>query len=195
MQNCNVCTSVFHFITVLVLEGFLNSSSEISPRKEAPPSHFYSSQHVESGTENNCVIRVNSLRNHILKCRNGLVSNIWSNVVLLFFVWDHTSSLEIIHTRIDDRQFVWYYFYVDIIMYNIRALKFSPRFKLFRSCPLLKVVHTHQNFLEQNSKASSYRSMVEQLEGVPYVKRGEGLCYFDYNIFYVGGIKLSRYSR
>ena len=38
--------------------------------------------------------------------------------------------------------------------------------KLFRSCPLLKVVHTYQNFLEQNSKASSYRSM-EQLEGVP----------------------------
>ena len=82
----------------------------------------------------------------------------------------------------------------DIIMYNISALKFSPSFKLFRSCPLLKVVHTHQNFLEQNSKASSYRSM-EQLGGVPHVKRGEGLCYFDYNIFYVGGIKLSRYSR
>ena len=79
-------------------------------------------------------------------------------------------------------------------MYNISALKFSPSFKLFRSCPLLKVVHTHQNFLEQNSKASSYRSM-EQLGGVPHVKRGEGLCYFDYNIFYVGGIKLSRYSR
>ena len=40
---------------------------------------------------------------------NGPSSN---PVVLLFFGLDHTSSFEIIHTRIDDRQFVWYYFYV-----------------------------------------------------------------------------------
>ena len=78
-------------------------------------------------------------------------------------------------------------------MHNARALKFSPSLKLFRSCPLSKVVHTHQNFLKQNSKAPSYRSM-KQVEGVPCVKRGEGLYYFDYDIFCVSGIRLW-YSR
>ena len=48
--------SVFHFITVatwevLVLDRFLNSVSVISPRKKATTSHFYSSQHVENGSE------------------------------------------------------------------------------------------------------------------------------------------------
>ena len=76
MKNYSVCTFVFHFITVLALEGFLNSSFIINPRKEAPTSQFYSSQHVENGRENKYVIRVNSFRNHILTRRNGLVSNV-----------------------------------------------------------------------------------------------------------------------
>ena len=33
-------------------------------------------------------------------------------VLCSFFSLGHTSSFEIIRTRIDDRQFVWYYFYV-----------------------------------------------------------------------------------
>ena len=47
----------------------------------------------------------------------------------------------------------------DIIMHNAQALKFYPSLKLFQSCSLFKVVHAYQNFLEQNSKAPSYRSM------------------------------------
>ena len=43
--------SVFHFITVLVLEGFLNSAFVISPRKKAHTSHSYSSQYVETGRD------------------------------------------------------------------------------------------------------------------------------------------------
>ena len=51
----------------------------------------------------------------------------------------------------------------DINFYDAyRAVKFSSSFKLFRSCPLLKVLHAYQNFLEHNSKAPSYRWM-EQL--------------------------------
>ena len=79
-------------------------------------------------------------------------------------------------------------------MHKAQALTFSPSLKLFRSFPLLKVVHTDENFLEQNSKALSYRLM-EQLGRVPYPKRGEGLYYFDCNISYVGGIKLSWSSK
>ena len=51
IKNYNLCTSVFHFITVLVLERFLSSALVISPQKKAPTSHFYSSQHVEDGRE------------------------------------------------------------------------------------------------------------------------------------------------
>ena len=43
--------SFFHFITVLVLERFLNSAFVISLRKKAPTSHFYSSQYVVNGRE------------------------------------------------------------------------------------------------------------------------------------------------
>ena len=73
MKIYNVCTFVFRFVIVLVLARFLNSSFVINPRKEAPTSQFYSSKHVENKRENN-VIRVNSLRNHILTSRNGIVS-------------------------------------------------------------------------------------------------------------------------
>ena len=59
---------------------------------------------------------------------------------------------------------------------------------MFRSCPQLKVAHVYKNFLEQNSKFPSYQPM-EQF-GVPCVKRGEGFCYFDCNIFCFGQIKL-----
>ena len=50
-KKLNVCTSVFHFITVatwevLILDRFLNSAFVFSPRKKASTSHFYSSQHV-----------------------------------------------------------------------------------------------------------------------------------------------------
>ena len=128
------------------------------------------------------------------KSLNRPVSSDWNPVVLLFGL-DHTSSFEIIHTRIGgNRQFLWYCFYVWSQYWNAeRTLKFCPSFKLFRSCPLLKVVHAYQNFLEQHTKAPSYRSM-EQL-GVPCVKRGEGLCYFGCNIFYFDQIKLRWNSR
>ena len=73
-----------------------------------------------------------------------------------------------IHTGIDDRQFVLYYFLCivrDIIIFNARSPKFSPSLILFWSCLLLKIVHTYQTFLEQNLKAPLYRS-VQLLEGV-----------------------------
>ena len=76
MENYNVCTFVFHFVTVLALEAFLNSSFVISPQKDAPTSHFHTSQHGESGRENSYLIRVYSLKNHMLISRNGLVSNV-----------------------------------------------------------------------------------------------------------------------
>ena len=74
MKNCNLYTFVLHFIMVLVLifKFFLHNQSA----KEAPASHFYSLQHVENGRKNNYVIRVDSPRNHILKSRSRLVSNI-----------------------------------------------------------------------------------------------------------------------
>ena len=102
-----------------------------------------------------------------------------------FFVLKHTSNFEMIHTGIDDRQFVLYYFLCivrDIIIFNARSPKFSPSLILFWSCLLLKIVHTYQTFLEQNLKAPLYRS-VQLLEGVPCVKWGEGFCCFDYNNF------------
>ena len=142
----------FHFVLVLVLEGFLNFSFLISSWKEAPTSNIYSSHHVENGRGSNYVIGVYSFRNIILTSRDGLASNDWSTVVLLFFVLDHTSSFGIIHTGIDNRQFVWYFLCTirDIIMHNAHAIKVSSNLKLFRSCPLIKIVHTYQNFLEQN---------------------------------------------
>ena len=76
MKTCNVCAFVFHFITVLLLEGLLHSSFVISPRKQVPALHFYNSQYVKNGRENNYVIHIDSLRNHMLKSRNGLVSSI-----------------------------------------------------------------------------------------------------------------------
>ena len=119
-----------------------------------------------------------------------------------YFVLDYTSSFEIIHTQIDDPQFVqvcvilFLCTITDIITHNAH---FSPSLKLFRSCPQLKVVHAYQNFPEQNSKAPSYHShkkrkenfcflwlwsyrLIEQI-GVPCARRGEGFCYFDCNIF------------
>ena len=57
IKNYNVHTSVFHFITVLVLEGFLNSAFVISPEFFAPTSHS-SSQNVEKGKAKNHVIGV-----------------------------------------------------------------------------------------------------------------------------------------
>ena len=75
MKIYNVCTFVFRFVMVLVVARFLNSSFVINPRKEAPTSQFYSSKHVKNRRENNYVIRANSLRNHILTSRNGIVSN------------------------------------------------------------------------------------------------------------------------
>ena len=91
-------------------------------------------------------------------------------------------QLRIIYTRIDNYQFVWYCFMYDHKYQNAQSeIKFCSSFKLFQSCPLLKVAHAYQNFLEQNLKALSYRSL-EQF-GVPYVKQGEELCYFNCNIF------------
>ena len=72
------------------------------------------------------------------------------------------------------------------------TLKFCPSFKLFRHCPLLKVAHAYQNFLEQTLKAPLSRSM-KQL-GVQCVKRDEGFCHFDCSICYFDWIKLSWYS-
>ena len=74
MKIYNICTFVFRFVMVLVLARFLNSSFVINPRKEAPTSQFYSSKNVENKRENNYVIRVNSVRNHTLTSRNGIVS-------------------------------------------------------------------------------------------------------------------------
>ena len=110
------------------------------------------------------------------------------------FGLDQTSNFEIIHTGIDDRQFRVTLFLCTNHRYcnAKRALKFCPIFKLFRSCPLLKNC-TYQNFQEHNSKAPLYRSM-EQL-GMPCMKRGEGFCCFNCNLFYFGRIKLSWYSR
>ena len=91
-------------------------------------------------------------------------------------------QLRIIYTRIDNYQFVWYCFMYDHKYQNAqREIKFCSSLKLFQSCPLLKVAHAYQNFLEQNLKAPSYRSS-EQF-GVPSVKQGEELCYFNCNIF------------
>ena len=45
MKNYNVCTFAFRFIMVLLLKEFQYSSFVISLQKEAPISHFYSSQH------------------------------------------------------------------------------------------------------------------------------------------------------
>ena len=58
--------SVFHFIMVatwevLALDRFLNSVSVVSPRKKAPTSYFYSSEHVESGSEKTTHIYTNIL--------------------------------------------------------------------------------------------------------------------------------------
>ena len=66
--------------------------------------------------------------------------------------------------------------------YNTKhALKFCPSFKLYKSCPLSKVMHVYQSFLKHNLKALSYWSM-EQLP-MPCVKQqGEGFCYADCNI-------------
>ena len=112
---------------------------------------------------------------------------------MLLSCLDHTSSFEIINTRIDIVSLCDIIFMYGHRYYNAYcALKFSSSFKLFRSCPLLKVAHAYQNFLQQNSKALSYRSM-EQL-GVSCVKQGEGFYYFDFNIFYFGRIKLLGYA-
>ena len=43
---------------------------------------------------------------------NGPISNVW-NLLCFYFALDHTSTFEIIYTRIDDRQFVRYYSYVQ----------------------------------------------------------------------------------
>ena len=51
MKYYNVDMFVFHFISVLVLEGFLNSAVVISPQEKTPTSHFYNSQHVENGID------------------------------------------------------------------------------------------------------------------------------------------------
>ena len=71
IKDYNVGTPVFHYVAVatwevLVFDRFLKSAFVISPRKKAPTSHFYSSQHVENRGEKNYVIRVYSNRNHIL---------------------------------------------------------------------------------------------------------------------------------
>ena len=94
MKIYNVCTFVFRFVMVLVFARFLNSSFVINPRKVAPTSQFYSSKHVENRRESNYVIRVNSLRNHILTSRNGILSNFGSTVVLLFMFWIIRTALK-----------------------------------------------------------------------------------------------------
>ena len=66
----------------------------------------------------------------------------------------------------------FYFIFALLLGFMYVAQKFPPSLKLFRSCPLLKVVHTHQHFLEQNSKVLSSRSMEQRGEG-PYAKRGE----------------------
>ena len=107
-----------------------------------------------------------------------------------YFGLGHTSSFEIIHTRIDDRQFVILFL---CTITDITRTKILSKFQIISKLPAVRSCAFYQNFLEQNSKAPSYRSM-KQL-GVPWVKRGEGFCYFDCNIFYFGRIKLSWYSR
>ena len=105
-----------------------------------------------------------------------------------YYGLDHTCSLmiELMIASLCDIVFMY-----DQILKCITRTKLLSKFQIIRSCPLLKVAHAYQNFLRR--KAPSYQSM-EQL-GVPCVKRGEGLCCFDCNIFYFGQIKLPRYSR
>ena len=84
-----------------------------------------------------------------------------------FFYLDNT-SFEIIHTGMGDWQFAWQFFMYDHSYYNAKcALKFSPCFKLIRSCPLLKMripVRTSWNRIWR------LRCSMKQF-GVPYVKR------------------------
>ena len=63
-----------------------------------------------------------------------LVSNVWN----LANVWNR-SSFEIIHTRIDDRQFVWYYFYVrSQVLWPITRTKILSKFQIILKLPAVK---------------------------------------------------------
>ena len=67
-ERTHVCFP-FHTVgtwEVLVLDGLLSSVFVISPRKKAPASHFYNSQHLENGRERSCIKCVCSFRKHIL---------------------------------------------------------------------------------------------------------------------------------
>ena len=56
-----------------------------------------------------------------------------------YFGLNHTTSFEIIHTRIDDRQFVWYCLYVQSqILKSIRCTKILPKFQTILKLSTIK---------------------------------------------------------
>ena len=108
--------SVFHSITVIALDEFLNSALVIIPQKKAPTSYFYSSQHVQNGREKTMsyvytvswihtvkvkfvlVKKCNSVTLSALmiflmvlwnESKHGPASNAWNTVVLLFWFGSH----------------------------------------------------------------------------------------------------------
>lgn len=112
-----------------------------------------------------------------------------------YFGLDHTSSLEVIHTRIDDCQFVGYYFYLQshyITTHN--AHQNLSKFQIISNLPTVKICACLSKLPGTELKISVVHKSVEQF-GVPCVKQGEVFCYFDCNFFYFGQMKLSWYSR
>ena len=125
--------------------------------------------------------------------RNGPVSNVWNPVVFLL-IWIIQAASKKFTQKLLIVSLCDIIFMYDHRYYNAKhALRFRSSFKLFRNFPLLKFLHAYQSFLQHNSKVQSHRPM-EQL-GVPCVRRGEGFCYFDWDVFYFCQIELSWYSR
>ena len=114
---------------------------------------------------------------------------------LSYFGLDHMSRFEIIHIRIDDCLFVWYCFYVQSqILQCITCTKILSKFQIILKLPTVKSWEYLSELAGTEFNGSLLYQSMKQF-GVPCVKRGEELCYFDCIIFYFGWIKLLWYSR
>ena len=75
----------------------------------------------------------------VIQSLYGPVSNDWNTVVLLFWFGSYEQP-RIIHARIDDRQFVWYCFYVrSKILKCITRTKTLSKFQIISSLPAVKI--------------------------------------------------------
>ena len=88
---------------------------------------------------------------------NGL-HHMFEILLCSYFALDHTSCFEVIHMRIDDGQFVWFYFYVrSQILQRISRTKILSKFQI--TSKLRVLIRTSLNRFRRPCRTDQWSSL------------------------------------